>query len=81
MNKIQGLSETKRKIILWSVVIIIGLGLFTFYIKNVQKKLKSFEMEGLKEELQIPSLEKELKELPGIEMPKRQIEEKLKELK
>ena len=69
-GKIQSLSESTRKIILWLVMIIIGLGLFTFYIKNIQKKFKSFEPEKFKEELKLPSFEKELESLPKIEIPK-----------
>jgi len=64
------LSESTRKIILWLVMIIIGLGLFTFYIKSIQKRLKSFESERFKEELQLPSFEKELESLPKIEIPR-----------
>jgi len=84
MTKIQNLPESTRKIILWSVIIIIGLSLFAFYIKNVQKKLKSFEVEEFKKELQLPSFGEELKRLQKIEFPKIEIpefdEEKLKEL-
>jgi len=70
ITKIQSLSESTRKIILWLVMIIIGLGLFTFYIKSIQKRLKSFESERFKEELQLPSFEKELESLPKIEIPR-----------
>ena len=70
ITKIQSLSESTRKIILWLVMIIIGLGLFTFYIKNIQKRLKNFEPEKTKEELKLPSLKKELESLPKIEIPK-----------
>jgi len=84
MRSLQNLPESTRKIILWSVVVILGLGLFTFYIKNVQKKLKSFEVEKFKEELQLPSFEEKFKELPKLEIPKIETpkidEEKLKEL-
>jgi len=69
-GKIQSLSESTRKIILWLVTIIIGLGLFTFYIKSIRKRLKSFEPERFKEELQLPSFKKELESLPKIEIPK-----------
>ena len=75
MVKIQNLPESTRKVILWSVIVIVGLGLFTLYIKNVQKKLRSFEIRELKEELpkfeipkgEMPEMEeKELKELEKI---------------
>ncbi len=69
ITKIQNLSESTRKVILWSVMVLIGLGLFTLYIKNVQKRLEGLEIEKFKEELQLPSFEKELKDLPKIEIP------------
>ena len=80
-EKIQNLSEGKRKIILWSVVIIIGLPLFILWVKNVQEKLKSFP----KGESKIPSLRQELQGLPRIELPEineeelKKIEEMIKE--
>ena len=66
LGKIQKLPESRRKIILWIVIIIIGLTLLNFWLKNFQEKLKGFEMEKFKQELKIPSLEKELKNLPKI---------------
>lgn len=52
------------------MVIIIGMGLFSFYLKNIQKRLESFQTEEFKEQLRLPSLEEELKRIPKIEMPK-----------
>jgi type II secretory pathway component PulM len=69
LKKIQNLPERKRKIILWSAVIIIGLILFVFWIKNVQQKLKIFEKEKIEQELQLPSLREKLKEIPKIKIP------------
>jgi len=68
--KIQSLPEFKRKIILWVIITILALTLLSFYIKNAQKRLKSFEVEKLKEELNLPFLEKELKKIPKIKIPK-----------
>ena len=79
LEKLQNLSERKRKIILWSIVIIIGISLFTFYIKNVQQRLKSLRDEEIKEQLKIIELQEKLKRLPKIEMP--EISEELKKLK
>lgn len=72
--KIQNLPESKRKIILWAVTVILALGLLSFYIKNIQKKFKSLEVKEFKKELQSPFLE-ELKKLPKIEIPKTEIPE------
>jgi len=84
LRKIQNQPEHIRKIILWSLVVIFGLGLATWWVKNFQQKIKSFEKEEFIEELKIPSLKEELKGLPEIEIPKIEIpeisEEELKKL-
>lgn len=65
LKKVQTLPESKKKIILWSVVIIIGLALFILWVKNAQEKFKIFQGGGLN----LPSLREELKGMPKIEMP------------
>jgi len=57
LTKIQGLPESKRKIIFWISVIIIALVLLIFNIKNAQKRFKNFKTERLKEELPLPKIE------------------------
>jgi polyferredoxin len=69
LKKLQSLPERTRKIILWITVIIISLGLLSWWVKNFQQKLKSFKTREFKKELKIPSLEKELKNLPKLEVP------------
>jgi len=56
-------------------VIIIGILLFTFYVKSVKLRLKSLSGEEIKEQLKIPELQEELKGLPKIEMPEIKIPE------
>ncbi len=70
LEKVQNLPEGKRKIILWTVVTITALFLGLFWFNNFQKRIKSFKIEKIKEEINIPSLEKELKSLPKLEIPK-----------
>jgi len=66
LQKIQNLPESQRKIILWSLVVIIGLVLLIFVFKNFQKRMEKLQTESLKEELNIPLLEEELKNLPEL---------------
>lgn len=70
LHKIRNLPVSIRKIILWAMVIIIGLGLISWWIKNFQQRLKGLQTEELKEQFKLPALEEELKGLPKIEMPK-----------
>jgi len=74
IKKIQNLPERKRKIILWSIVIVTGLSLLIFWFKSVQKAFKNFPKEQLKETFQNP-LQEKLKEVPRFEMPKLEIPE------
>ena len=73
---IQNLPLIKRKIIFWSVIIIFGLILFTFYIINIQQKIKAFPIEKSLEELKLPKLREELEKLPKFEL-----EKEIKEMK
>ena len=50
LKKIQNLSASKRKIILWVIITIIGLVLLTFWVKDFQIRLKNFKMEEFKTE-------------------------------
>lgn len=69
LKKIQNLPEAKRKLILWTIVVILALVLFVWWVQGVQKTLKSFRKEELRQHLQLPVLEEELKKLPKFEMP------------
>jgi len=73
LYKLQNLSEGKRKIILWLVVIIIGASLLTWYSKNIQQKFKNFQIEKFKEKFKLPSFQEEIKEFPKIEFPKEEL--------
>jgi len=70
MRSIPELSERTRRIIFWTVVIIISLGLLSGWVEITKNRMKSIKGEELKEELGIPHLEEQLKGFPKIEMPK-----------
>ena len=83
-KKLQNQPEETRKIILWSVVIIISLGFFFLWLHSVKIKLKSFQKETFFESIEIPQLKEELKEASKMEFPEIKIpelsEEELKKL-
>jgi len=60
LNKLQSLSERKRRIIFWAVMIIVAIFLLIFYIQNIKKRIESSERKGLEEELQLQELQEEL---------------------
>jgi len=86
LNKIQNLPEEKRRTIFWLIIIIVGISLLIWWAKNLEMRIKSFKSEKIKEELQLPKLEEELKSMPKFEMPEisdeelKKLEEILKEI-
>ncbi|MDP2864252.1 MAG: hypothetical protein Q8N73_01165 [bacterium] len=62
LQKLQNQPEYIRKIILWAVVVVVGFSLLIWWSKNFQQRIKSFKGEGF---------QKELKELPKLEIPKK----------
>ncbi len=66
--------ENKRKIILWSVVIILGLILFIGWVRSFQESLRKFSEEKIIEEFKAPLLER-FQDMPRIEIPKIEISE------
>ena len=80
LDKLQKQPEYIRKIILWGIIIIAGLGLGIWWMYNSYQKMQGFQREEFIEGVNLPSLEEELEKLPKIEMPEID-EEKLEELK
>ena len=78
IKKLQKLPERTRRVILWSVVILIGLILAILWILNINRVIKNIKKEDLKKELNLEKLEENLQELSEIELPeeaKEQFEE------
>ena len=69
LEKIRNQSESRRKIILWSAIVVIALVLFLFYLKNIQNAVKNLKSANLKEKMKLPSLSEEFKNLPKLETP------------
>lgn len=83
LEKLQKLPVTTKKIILWTVVVIIGIIFLTLWVRNFKERLKNFQP-SLREGLKFPSLEKDRNQLLRMEIPKineeelKKIEEELK---
>jgi len=67
LEKIQKLPKRTRKIIFWTVLILITFIFSFFFIKNIQNRLQGLKTEDFKEDFKIPALEEELKNLPKFE--------------
>ena len=83
LEKLRRQPEHVRKIILWSVVILVGFVLLFFWVKNFSKRIKSFEEQNLLDLIKLPKFQEEIKkiELPKIpEEELKKIEEAIKEI-
>lgn len=81
LKKIQSLPRKNRKIILWVAVVVIGAGLLTWWIGNLEKRWKTFQPEEFIGELNIPAFEKEIEKLPEFKIPEMgEIVQELKKL-
>lgn len=48
IEKIRNLPESKKKIIFWTAVIILGIGLLFWWGESLPRRLKGFQMADLK---------------------------------
>lgn len=69
LEKLQKQPKHIRKIILWTVVVIIGLALVFWWVKSIQRSVRGFQEQEFIEKLNLPSFGKGLKEFPKIEIP------------
>ncbi len=82
LKKIQNLPENKKKIIFWLVLIILGLSLFFFLGKNIDKKFQNLNVDVKKfwKELNFPKLSEFQEEIKNIPQPSEDSLKKMEEL-
>jgi len=68
LKKIQSLPESKRKMIFWFIIIVLGITLFIFYIKGVDKKIKSLQGGMFSQQMNIDGLKENFNNVPTQEM-------------
>ena len=83
LKKLQNQPKYIRKIIFWTIIIIVSLFLGFWWIKNFQGKLKHFQGQGFIEELSPPSFEEEFKSFsqPEVGESLKELEEIIEEAK
>lgn len=75
LKKIQQWPGKRKKILLWTMIIILGIFLFRFYIGNLQKKFEALRPNGKRE-----ILKKRENEWQKIEEELKKIEKELEDL-
>ena len=79
LKKIQQRSEDERKTIFWVLVILFGAVFFGLWLLMIKQQVSSLNKDKIRQELNLPQLEEQFKNLPRPELPKFD-EEELKQL-
>lgn len=56
LSKLQNLPERKRKLIVWVVTIIVGIGVLSWWIPNLQEKLRDMKGQDIQEVFSFPEV-------------------------
>jgi hypothetical protein len=70
LEKIQKLPLIQKKIILWTIMVIVAIFLFFIWTKILNKNLQNLKKTDFSNQFKIPDLKEKLeKDLPKIEIP------------
>lgn len=76
LQKIQGLPERTRKIILWSLVAVLAAGLLVWWVRKSRQRLAEFPGDQFIERLNLPKIEMpEIPEFPDLSQIEIQLNE------
>jgi len=81
LKKIQNLPLTKRKIIFWILIIVLGLIIIAFWVMGLKQTIKNFSGEKALNEMNFPNLKEELDILPDLKDPTEEIKKDLDSIK
>jgi uncharacterized membrane protein YvbJ len=76
LEKLQKKTDNEKKIIIWSVIVIIGLIFIILWVYTSQKSIKVLRAEDVMEGINMPERE----DIPGMEQPKEEDVKALEDL-
>ncbi|MBI2098616.1 MAG: hypothetical protein HYT49_03105 [Candidatus Wildermuthbacteria bacterium] len=68
LERLRGLSDLQKKMIVWGVTITIGIGLLAWWIPRISERMQIQQGPSIGEQLQFEELQKQLKDLEA-QMP------------
>ncbi|MEK7519395.1 MAG: hypothetical protein AAB565_01225 [Patescibacteria group bacterium] len=75
LERLQKLPESRRKTILWSIIIIIAILFALIWLKNIKKSLENFPKAGVLKNIELPQIPEGL-----LKVPKEEIQENIPQL-
>ncbi len=64
LHKLQNQSESQKKMIVWSVTILLGIALLAWWIPRMSERMKIRQGSDIREQLQLQELQEQLHDIP-----------------
>ena len=68
LERLRGLPDLQKKMIVWGITILIGIGLLAWWIPRISERMQIQQGPSIGEQLRIEELQKQLKDLEA-QMP------------
>ena len=68
LERLRGLPEAQKKMIVWGITIIIGIGLLAWWIPRISERMQIQQGPSIGEQLRLDELQEQLKDLEA-QMP------------
>ena len=68
LERLRGLPDLQKKMIVWGITILIGIGLLAWWIPRISERMQIQQGPSIGEQLQFEELQKQLKDLEA-QMP------------
>ena len=64
LHKLQSQSDSKKKIIVWGLTSLLGIGLFAWWLFNIKNTIEREQGPAIGEQLQFQELQERLNDIP-----------------
>ena len=64
LAKLQSQPDSKKKIIVWGLTLLLGLGLLAWWVGNIKNAIERGQDQAIGEQLQIQELQQRLNDIP-----------------
>jgi hypothetical protein len=76
LKRLQNLPEKKKKIIFWSTLLVLFIGLIIWYAGHAQQVIKNFQAQKFIESLNLPDIKMpQLPQMPNLEIIENNVQE------
>lgn len=70
LKKIQQYPEAEKRMIFWGLVVLFGIVFFGLWLSMIKQQVNSLNKDKIRQDLNLPQLEEQFKNMPKLELPK-----------